>query len=203
MEFTRKSSLLGVAAAGLLALGACESNNIREIPLHKLTTDFVSFGNGSVWTYVKQGDTTVKETVTASNFMTGSNRYDEVQNEFVAYDLKSNLNYDIQVRAESGLKDPIDRIVLVTNTDVQLVYGPLFWCNGSDFTGNSGDTVNFFPTYMVGDTPFSNVIELRPFNDPQFPPLYKSIAISREIGIVKKEYLNGDAYLLRSYKVMK
>jgi hypothetical protein len=56
---------------------------------------------------------------------------------------------------------------------------------------------------MVGDTPFSNVIELRPFNDPQFPPLYKSIAISREIGIVKKEYLNGNVYLLRSYKVMK
>ncbi len=203
MEFVGKNCLFGVAAAALLVLGACESNNIREIPLHKLTTDFVSFGNGSVWIYVKQGDTTVKETVTASNFMTGSNRYDEVQNEFVAYDLKSNLNHDIQVRAESGLKDPIDRIVFVTKTDVQLVYGPLFWCNGSDFTGNSGDTVNFFPAYMVGDTPFSNVVELRPFNDPQFPPLYKSIAISREIGIVKKEYLNGDVYLLRSYKVMK
>jgi hypothetical protein len=203
MGFGLKKVLFGVAAAGLLALTACESNNIREIPLHKLTTDFVSFGNGSVWTYVKQGDTTVKEIVTASNFMTGSNRYDEVQNEFVAYDLISNLNFGIQVRAESGLKDPIDRIVFVTQTDVQLVYGPLFWCNGSDFTGNSGDTVNSFATYMVGDMPFSNVVELRPFNDPQFPPMYKSIAISREIGIVKKEYLNGDVYLLRSYKVMK
>lgn len=203
MKFGWRKSVFVVAAAGLLAFGACQTNEIREIPLHTLTTDFVSFGNGSEWKYVKQGDTTIKETVTASNFMTGSNRYDEVQNEFVAYDLKSNLNYDIQVRAESGLKDPIDRIVFVTKTDVQLVYGPLFWCNGSDFTGNSGDTVNFFPTYMVGDTPFSNVVELRPYNDPQFPPLYKSIAISREIGIVKKEYLNGDVYLLRSYKVMK
>lgn len=203
MEFGWKKSVFTFAAAILLALGACESNNIREIPLHSLTTDFVSFGSGSVWKYVKQGDTTIKETVTASNFMSGSNRYDEVQNEFVAYDLRSDRNYDIQVRAESGLKDPIDRIVFVTKTDVQLVYGPLFWCNGSDFTGNSGDTVNFFQTYMVGDTPFSNVVELRPFSDPQFPPLYKSIAISREIGIVRKEYLNGDVYLLRSYKVMK
>jgi len=203
MKFGFHKALLVVAAAGLSLLGACKTKVIREIPLHPLTIDFISFGNGSVWNYVKQGDTTVKETVVANNFMTGSNRYDEVENEFVAYELNSDLNFDIQVRAESGLKDPIDRIVFVTKTTAQLVYGPIFWCNGADFTGNSGDTVNFFATYMVGDTPFSNVVEIKPFNDPQFPPLYKSIAISREIGVVKKQYMNGDVYLLRSYNVLK
>jgi hypothetical protein len=199
MNWGFRSSILVACVAALLLFEACNPNTIRKIPLHDLTVKFVEFGNGSEWNYVLEGDTVVKENVKAEGYVQGKNVYDEVENSFIVYDLKSNLNQHIQVRAESGLKDPIDRVVFVTNDNTEFVYGPVFWCNGAEFIGNAVDTLTMHSSFMVGDLSYPNVLHLKLKNNP----VYRSIAISREIGIVRKEYSDGKVFLLTSYRVTK
>jgi hypothetical protein len=182
----------------LLALHACQKDPRKSIPLNQLTLDYFQFKNGSEWIYELVSDTNIQERVVATDFSTGKNRFDEVEINFFKYTLVSDLNYSIMVRAESGMKDPVDQIAFVTK-DSFLSYGPILWSDASGVSVGSNDSFRYDESVRIGGVEYNKVIRIGFANHP----VYKNISMSKELGIVQKHYRNGKIFRLRSYNIIR
>lgn len=182
----------------LAALNSCQREPQRTVPLNQLTIDFFQFKNGSEWIYELVSDTNVRERVVAADFTSGKNRFDEVEISFFKYNLVSDRNFTIMVRAESGMKDPVNQVAFVTK-DSFLSYGPILWSDASGVTVGGSDTFRYDESVRIGGMEFNKVIRIGFANHP----VYKNISMSKELGIVQKQYRNGKIYRLRQYKIIR
>jgi len=182
----------------LTALSSCNKDAQKSIPLNQLTLDYFQFKDGSEWTYELVSDTTVQEHVVATDFTSGKNRFDEIEISFFKYNLISDKNYSIMVRAESGMKDPVDQVVFVTK-DSFLTYGPILWSDATDVSVGGNDSFRYDESVRIGGVEYNKVIRIGFANHP----IYKNISMSKELGIVQKQYRNGKTFRLREYKIIR
>ncbi len=180
----------------LWVMNSCETNPQKSVPLNQLTIDYFQFKNGSEWIYELVSDTNIKERVVAADFTSGKNRFDEVEISFFKYNLVSDKNFSIMVRAESGMKDPVDQVAFVTS-DPFLTYGPILWSDASGVSVGGTDSFRFDESVRIGGVEYNKVIRIAFANHP----VYKNISMSKELGIVQKQYRNGKTFRLRQYKL--
>jgi hypothetical protein len=198
MKFHASICLMLIAASGLWMLSSCETEPVRTVPLNQTTLDFFKFQNGSEWIYQQVDDTTVQERVTVEDYTTGKNRFDKIEVSFLRYMLKSDLLNHVMVRAESGMGDPVDQIAFIT-MDSALTYGPVFWADAKAVSGGGNDSFRYDESVRIGGVEYNNVIRVAFAKHP----VYKNISISKELGIVQKQFRNGKVFRLRRFNLVR
>jgi len=177
---------------------ACGNEKISSIPLNQNTIEYFRFQNGSEWIYEQVSDTNIKERVVAVDFTSGKNRFDEKEIHFFKYTLQSDLNYSIMVRAESGMQEPIDQVAFITK-DSFLSYGPILWSDVAGISVSGNDSFRYDESIRIGGIEYNKVIRVAFANHP----VYRNISMSRELGIVQKQYRNGRTFRLRSHNIIR
>ncbi|MEY3984217.1 MAG: hypothetical protein RL160_1776 [Bacteroidota bacterium] len=198
MKFHASIYLMLFSASGLWLLSSCETEPVRTVPLNQTTIDFFKFQNGSEWIYQQVDDTMVQERVVVEDYTSGKNRFDKVEVSFMRYMLKSDLHQQVMVRAESGMGDPVDQIAYIT-MDSARTYGPIFWADAKGVSGGGNDSFRYDESVRIGGVEYNNVIRVAFANHP----VYKNISISKELGIVQKQYRNGKVFRLRWFNLVR
>lgn len=185
-----------LAAAALLGLAACKDTK-EHFTLDTYFKEFFRYKDGSQWTYVLASDTTKKETVTVAGLQDGKMVYDAFDQEFFAYDLNSDVENQIKIRAVAD-QHKINRMGFIYSDVTYFSIFELFYSDGA-FSATSGvnDVLTYHPTYVVDGKTYSEVVEMLPYNNNYFTAVY----FAKNTGIIRKDYKNGKTYYLRSYSL--
>ena len=180
-----------------MSVSGCRKLASRD--LYSLDANFksiFSFTEGSTWTYYLSTDTSKKETVVLKNKLEGKMRFDNLDQEFVSYELHSSTDSQQLVRCMATGENTARWAMLYKDTFYRQVAEMYY--SATLFSGvmGNGDTVNYLPVLSVGDIMYYNVVELRSARKKIFSRLY----FSGNTGIVRKDYVDGRIYLLKSFR---
>ncbi len=182
--------------AALLGFASCKETK-QHFTLNSYFKEFFRYGNNSQWTYVLASDTTLKERVTLAGLQDGKMVYDAFDQEFFAYDLNSDVENQIKIRAVAD-QNNINRLGFIYFDVTYTTIFELFYSEGV-FSATSGrnDVLNFLPTYTVNGKTYNEVVEMLPNNNNYFTAIY----FAKNIGIIRKDLKNGKTYYLQSYSL--
>ena len=180
-----------------ISLSGCRKLASRD--LYSLDANFksiFSYPEGSTWVYYLSTDTQQKETVTLKNRLQGKMRFDNLEQEFISYELHSNTDSQQLVRCMATGENTARWALLYKDTFYRQVAEMYY--SASLFSGvmGNGDTVNYLQSLSVGDVMYFNVIELRSARKKKYSRLY----FSGNAGIVRKDFVDGRIYLLKSFR---
>ncbi|MFM7765340.1 MAG: hypothetical protein ACKO6I_06725 [Sphingomonadales bacterium] len=180
-----------------MSTSGCRKFSSRD--LYSLDANFksiFSFPEGSTWTYYLSTDTNQRETVILKNKQEGKMRFDNLEQEFISYELHSTRDSQQLVRCMATGENTARFALLHKDTFFRQVAEMYY--SSSLFSGimGNGDTVNYLPTLSVGDVMYFNVIELKSSRKKIYSRLY----FSSNTGIVRKDYVDGSTYLLKSFR---
>lgn len=183
-------------AAGLIFAAGCEkSGTKKEFLLDQQFRDYFYYRNGSEWNYILASDTNVKETVMVQNLKEGQMFWEDIVQDFFTYELSSNTDSLQIIRAIASDYNTGRWAMLYRDTTFKQV-GELYYA-ASQIGGVQGnnDTVNYLSSMSVGDKTYNDVVELRSARKKIIRRLY----FARKVGIIRRDYMDGRVYLLKSY----
>ncbi len=180
-----------------MSLSGCRKLATKET--YSLDANFKSifgFPEGSTWVYYLATDTLKKETVVLKNRMAGKMRFDNLEQEFISYELHSTIDSQQLVRCMATGENTA-RWALLYKDSIYRQVAEMYY-SASLFSGvmGNGDTVTYLPSLSVGDIMYYNVIELRSARKKKYSRLY----FSGNTGIVRKDYVDGRIYLLKTFR---
>lgn len=194
-----KKVILGIGLI-IIATGFQQCKNDPEKRfLQSETKEWFDFKDGSQWRYMLSSDTSNIDTVTLKDYSNGFGTPDVFNTEFVYYKIKSQKSFSVNLGIEASLNDPMDRITVINLEIDTPAYGPIFWYKRPDFLGYPLDTFNLYPNYNIADRNYADVLMYSPFKNK----LYKTVYFAKNIGIVRKDLINGEKWLLKSYNVIR
>ena len=184
-------------SAIFMSVSGCQKLASKE--LYGLDDNFkclFSFPEGSTWVYYLSTDTQQKETVLLKNRLQGKMRFDNLEQEFISYELHSSTDSQQLIRCMATGENTARWAMLYKDTFYRQVAEMYY--SSSRFSGvmGNGDTVNYLASLSVGDVMYYNVIELRSARQKKYSRLY----FSGNTGIVRKDCVDGRTYLLKSFR---
>lgn len=186
-----------VPALLFFAVSCAKFNSKKHYRLDSYFKSFFSFNNGSEWKYTLQSDTSVVETVKLVGFSKGIMSWDAFDQEFIQYDLHSDRDSIYKMRTVADDNGVALANLLVRDTFFRIA--AQWFYNSNQFSGISGtgDTFNVHDTFYQNGKTYTDVIELRPKKSKYF----KAVYMARNIGIIRKDFVSGRNYILKSYYV--
>jgi hypothetical protein len=138
----------------------------------------------------------VKENVTIKNKLEGKMRFDNLEQEFISYELHSDKD-SIQLIRCMATGENTARWSLLYKDSFYRQVAELYY-SSSLFSGimGNGDTVTYLQNLSVGDVMYYNVVELKSARKK----IYNRLYFSENAGIVRKDYTNGKVFLLKSFR---
>jgi hypothetical protein len=181
-----------------LGIGSCKKwSSKKSFVIDQNFRSYFNFKNGSEWAYTLESDTTIIETVKLVGYMEGKTVWDAFDQEFIQYDLVSDRDSMYKLRAIADEDNVVNTSLLVRDTFFRIAAQWYYLYN--TFTGitGTGDTFTFYSNYLQKGKTYTDVIELKPKSSKYF----KSLAMARNVGIIRKNMVSGKNYVLKSYKV--
>lgn len=178
-------------------IASCKDTNVDSVLLNQSTKDFFNIKNGSNYQFVSMPDTNTISTYTVENYNNLFSNPDISNNEIMFYDMKSQNNPTFTIRAEAGNTKFNDRITLLTRKNDSIFVGPILFNTSGTFSAvvDSKDTVTNISSIVFGNTSYTDVIKIAPFNHP----LYKEIYYAKGFGLIaRKENSNALYYSKRN-----
>ncbi len=194
----RQVLYIGLLIGGIFVfLPGCRKFASKEV--YRLDANFksiFSFPEGSTWVYYLAKDTQQKETVVLKHKLEGKMRFDNLEQEFISYELHSSIDSQQLVRCMATGENTARWALLSKDTFYRQIAEMYY--SAALFSGvmGNGDTVNYLPNLSVGDVMYYNVIELRSARKKKYSRLY----FSGNTGIVRKDCVDGRIYLLKSFR---
>lgn len=188
-----------VALFGAVIFTSCDEKEKDTVNLYGPTKEYFSFKEGSTWEYEYENNSSIVESVVSEKFSEGYSEHGSSRLEFFIYDLISSSSNKIVVRAEAGGLDPIDRIVLINylkNSNV--VYTPVLWNTGIEFSVEAGDKIEFLNSFMVNSKSYSDVYHI----EPKASEVFKELYVAKNVGIIQKTYENDSTFILVDHNVI-
>lgn len=167
--------------------------------LENETKQWFDYKEGSQWRYMLSNDTTKIDTVKLIDYTNGFGTPDVFNTEFIFYKIKSQKSFSVNIGIEAALEDPMDRIIIINLEIDTPAYGPIFWYRKPVFQGYPLDSLEIFPQLTIADRKYSDVLRFVPYNNK----LYKVIYFSKNVGIIRKDLLNGESWILKSHVVIR
>ncbi len=163
------------------------------------SSDWFDFRNGSSWTYYLLTDTTTEEKVDLQDFQRGFIPVDRGKSaEFFNYTLKSDRLPQLELIAMANPQDENDRLYWISYNNIDTPLNvPFINTPSSGFIANKGDSLYTLPQMRLGDRSYSDVMVFKPFSAGSF----KAIYVARGIGIIRKDYRNGNVFFLKKYSL--
>lgn len=193
----RKIFIIGMVLCGFFSSCKEEAKDPRY--LHESTKAFFSFQDGSNWEYTLDSKPTQLVEYTSSNYKTGISNPGISQIEFFIYDMTPSVGHKITVRAEAGGNDPVDRIVFINYTDTSLIYSPIIWNDGREFSVSSGSSLDYLDTITINGKLYKDVLHVKP-DDTN---LHKELFIAKGIGVIERTVNNpSQIFSLEEYNVI-
>ncbi len=193
--------ILAICAIGISTVSSCgRLETKKEFKLQDGFKDYFDMKAGSEWIYMKSSDTTILDTIIASNYQAGKMVYDAFTQEFFSYDLLSKRDSNFIVRAIAD-QNETDRIAIIRddpgfNIGVQLYFDKI----GFDVVDGRGDVLTQLDSFTVGDKTYKKVLKivLNPNN-----AVFKNVYISPEVGIIRRDDVNGSTWILRKANIIR
>ncbi|MCC7298003.1 MAG: hypothetical protein IT244_06680 [Bacteroidia bacterium] len=180
----------------LLFLGACDKFSTKKhYTLDPSFRTFFNYQNGSEWKYFEVSDTSKVETVTVSGYLSGRMTWDAFDQEFIQYDLVSDKDSTLKLRAVAD-ENNVARASLLVKDTLFKQCAEWYYVSGQ-FAGSALDSFVMHPTYVQNGKSYNEVIELI----PKSSILFKRLFIAKSIGIIRKELKSGKTFVLKSYQV--
>lgn len=190
--------LLSISLIGFFALGGCDKfSTVQHFTLDPSIKAFFNYNDGSRWNYVLESDTNVKEVVTVQGHKEGKMVWDAFTQEFFDYDLVSDRDSSLKLRAIADENNVCRAALLVKDTSYKQVVS--WYYTGGFYSGANGnqDTLDMRNQVTINGINYSNVLVISPASNPYYRKLY----FAKNIGIIRKELTGGKVYTLRSYSV--
>jgi len=181
-------------------LASCSDNNVDSVPLNQSTKDFFNIKNGSKYQFVSMLDTNTVSAYTVENYNNLFSNPDISNNEIIFYDMKSLNNPTFTIRAEAGNTKFNDRITLLTRKNDSIFVGPICFNTSGTFSAvlDSKDTLTNIASIIFGNTSYTDVIKIAPFNHP----LYKEIYYAKGFGLIARKERNDAFYYSKNNQII-
>lgn len=166
--------------------------------LHDNTKAFFSFKDDSQWEYKVDSKPAQQVEFISSNYKGGISNPGISQIEFFIYDLTPDNGDKITIRAEAGGNDPIDRIVFINYVDTTIVYSPIIWNDGKNFTVSAGSSIEYLDTISFDGKLYEDVLHVKPDGDN----MHKELYIAKGIGVIQRTLRSPESvYTIEDYNV--
>lgn len=193
-----KRLLLLVVPALFIFLGSCSKlDSKKHFTLNPEFVAYFKFNKGSQWKYYEQSDTTLIETAVATDLVEGKMVWDAFDQEFIQYDVESDLPSHYKIRAVAD-ENEVTKATFFVLDSFYRIGAQWYYSNGNfNAVANTGDSLRVLPTYTTGGKTYNSVLELKPANSDHF----KTMHIAKNIGIIRKELKSGKTFILKSYQL--
>jgi hypothetical protein len=171
----------------------------KQEPKHFLfqpnTTSFFAYTNGSTWIYQLQTNASVGDTVISADFATGLADRSEGKVEVLTSTLIGAKEAKIIIRGEAIPTQNVDRIAVLNLDKGLFIPSPVIINIGGAFNAEDSSSVTKIASLTVNGKIYNDVLEINLKGNPFFKKLW----IARNVGIIKKVYLNNDTFNIVSF----
>lgn len=187
MKITTRITLVLIIA---FMVAGCKQE-VKRFNFQPNTMDYFSYKNNAKWVYKLSIDKSY-DTVTSANYASGFADRAEGEAQVLSNTLNGQLHERMVIRAEAIPTQNSDRIAILTMVNGLFVQGPVLINVGGTLNAENGSTAEILTTLNVNGTVYSDVLEVT----LKAHTIYKQLWFARNVGIIKKSYLNDDTYNL-------
>lgn len=184
---------------GLLLVSGCSKfESVKHFKMDAAVRSYFQYKEGSKWEYVLESDSNVRETTTVVNYLEGKMVWDAFDQEFFEYNLSSTRDSSLKLRAIADDKELSRASLIVKDTSYKLALQWTFAGGIYAAVSGTGDTLKTYSSKMVRGISYSDVMEFIPAKKV----FYRNVWFAKNVGIIRKQRLNGEVMLLRSFSLL-
>lgn len=191
----------------LVGIAASCKDSKKEFKIDSEFKQYFMFKEGSFWEFALASDSNTKEKVEIKNFEAANEVNDAFLAEFFKYELKSNREPSLELRAVADVDQTQFMSILVrdsfkTTLDSQFKFVSVLFKSSCCFAKASKfgvqNDIKTYADYPVGSKVYHDVVEII----PDSPKHFKKLAFAKNIGLIYREYADGHMWMLKNYSLI-
>ena len=188
------SVVLSFSILAIVSLLGCKQDPTRFL-FQQDTASYFVYKNNATWIYATNGNTE-GDTVVSTDLATGMADRSEGIVEVASVTLLGTKEKKTIIRSEVVPTQNVDRIAILHLVDALFIPNPVVINIAGDMNAEDSSKVTKLPNLSVNGKVYSEVLEMNLKGNPYF----KKVWFAKNIGIVRKVYLNNDTFNLVSFR---